>query len=76
MTTEEIVRVLRANIGKTVKTTSQDGDTDLVLVLTVDHEGFVFRLTSVPHDEQKMPYWTRFSDLAEVQSVNSPESSK
>jgi hypothetical protein len=73
MTTEEIIRVLKANIAKAVKVTYQDGDTDLVLVLTVDDEGFVFDdLASLRQEERKTGYWTRFSDLAEVQPVSSP----
>lgn len=69
MTTEEAIAVLMANIDKTVKVTYKDGDIDLALVLTVDDEGFVFDLAALPVEERAAAYWTRFSDIAEVQPM-------
>jgi hypothetical protein len=66
MTTEEIARVLKENIGKVVHVALSDGESLCVLVLNLDGEGFVYEL--VPKDE-KTEYWTRFDWVVEVKPL-------
>jgi hypothetical protein len=53
MTTKEISDIVKANVDKTVRVTYSNGEADLALVLTVDDEGFVYDLASVPPEERK-----------------------
>lgn len=62
MAPDEIVEVLKQNIGKTVQATFVDGESLPVFVHNVDGEGFVYDL--VPKD--KTEYWTSFDGLLEV----------
>jgi hypothetical protein len=58
MTTKEMSDIVKANVDKTVRVTYSNGEADLALVLTVDDEGFVYDLASVPPEERKTSYWT------------------
>jgi hypothetical protein len=65
MTSEEIARILRANVDQRVHVTWDDGQTEWVTVLTVDEEGFVY--DRVPPDPATPYYWNRFDEIVEVQ---------
>jgi len=67
MTADEIATVLRANIGRRVAVTYCDGDTDIVKVLTVDDEGFVFEAAPEPGDNTAM-FWSRFEDIVDLRT--------
>ena len=63
MERSQIREVLGANIGRRVKVRWDDGDDEIITVLAVDSEGFVYDL--VPPDA-KTEYWNRFEEIVEV----------
>jgi hypothetical protein len=80
MKTEEMRDIVRARVDKRVRITYRDGGTDLAHVLTVDDEGFVYDLAAVrPHNSatavsvsmgsRNGPFWTAFSEIAEIEFV-------
>jgi len=74
MTTNEISNLARANIDKTVKITYSNGETELALVQSVDDEGFVYDLASIPAEKRKTPYWTAFSEVERIECMGPEES--
>jgi hypothetical protein len=71
MTTKEMSDIVKANVDKTVRVTYSNGEADLALVLTVDDEGFVYDLASVPPEARKTSYWTPFSEIKRIEGVSS-----
>ena len=65
MTTNEMVDIAKANVDKTVKFTYHSGDIDLAVVITVDDEGFVYRLTG----EGDTMFWTPFSEISRIEPI-------
>ena len=63
MTPQEIIETLRANVGKRVVITFDDGVVQSVNVNSVDQEGFVH---SGPDGEGPEHFWTRFTSVAFV----------
>jgi hypothetical protein len=66
MTTEEIERFIRANVGKTVCVISAAGEMENLLVHKVDGEGFVCDLAAEIAQPPACAYWVRFTDVSEV----------
>ena len=72
MTTEEIIRVVRENVGKKVKVTPVPPWTTpaILLVESVDGEGFNSGDFSDPdHTDSTVPRHTPFCDIAKVEAV-------
>ena len=57
MTPQEIMEVLRANTGKRLRVTFEDGMVESVTIDSVDDKGFVH---SGPDGENSQGFWTRF----------------
>jgi len=62
MTREEIVRVLKANLNKTVTLKFTDGFVTQATPLTVDAEGFIHDLATA--DDHV--FWVAFEEVQEV----------
>jgi hypothetical protein len=72
MTTEEVIRVVRANVGKKVKATPFPPATTpyILLVGLVDEEGFIGYDFSDPDlIDPTVPGHTPFCDIADVEPV-------
>jgi hypothetical protein len=63
VTGPEIRRTLELNIGRTIEVRWRDDSNELVKVINVDDEGFVYDL--VPPDP-KTPFWATFDELREI----------
>ncbi len=69
MDTDEIERVLRANVDKTVTVVDVDGETQHLFVHSVDEEGFVCDIASEMTQPPAQAYWVRFTDVREVRNA-------
>lgn len=72
MTADEVIGTLKANIGRTVRVTDVNGDTELLFVHSVDDEGFLNDPLSTDekaYRADKQGWWARFEWIAEVHSV-------
>lgn len=72
MTPEEIIRVVRENVGKKVKTTPFPPSTtpEILLVKAVDEEGFTCYNFSDPDlIDPTIGWYEQFSEIAEVEPV-------
>jgi hypothetical protein len=65
MTREEVESALRANVGKRVQLTFDDGVIQLVDIASVDDEGV---LHSGPDGVESAFYWTRFESISKVEA--------
>jgi hypothetical protein len=63
---DEVKRIVRENIDKTVSIIYFDGTTQDLLVHTVDDEGFVCDLMSEMSEPPRYAYWVRFTDVREA----------
>lgn len=61
MSREEIIAIVSENIDKSVRVTFEDGETETMLVSTVDDEGFVNKIG----DEY---FWCAFDVVCDVQA--------
>ena len=68
MDPNEIKRIIRANIDKTVRVVDVDGTTQTLFVHSVDEEGFVCDIESEMTQPPRCAYWVRFTDVREVVS--------
>jgi hypothetical protein len=68
MTATEILDALKANIGKRVRVTFDDGIVQSVDISSVDEEGF---LHSGPDGIDPHGFWTRFEGVTLVERENS-----
>lgn len=62
----EIVALLTLNLGRSLNITFGDGVTQLVVIGSVDDEGF---LHSGPDDPDPMAFWTRFEDVTSIDAA-------
>ena len=69
MTTDEVIRSLRANVQNQVALTYADGKTENVLVINVDDEGVVFDLVKDDTRDNQNTWWTNFGEVADVQPI-------
>ena len=72
MTTDEVIRVIRANIGKKVKATPFPPATTpfILLVESVDEEGFnCYDFSDPDLKDSGIPCHTPFCDVSEVEPV-------
>ena len=65
MTEKEIIGVLRANIGKRVRVTFEDGVTQSIDISSVDKEGFVH---SGPNGDNPDGFWSRFEGVIAIET--------
>lgn len=74
MTTQEITLALKANIGKTVLVTpteGQDSEPELLFVISVDGEGFSYRILTDPAlCDPSVVHWWHYSDVVDVRPPN------
>ena len=68
MDRERVRQLLNANVDRSVEVTWSDGSNQVVTVITVDDEGFVYDL--VPKDP-KTAFWTNFDGVSNV-AASSP----
>lgn len=66
MTIEEISRALRSNIEKVVRVIPVSGDPELLLVVSVDEEGFTYHPRKAGQDP-KVTHWWPKDEIAEVE---------
>jgi hypothetical protein len=66
VTADEIERIIRANIDKTVLIVDVDGITQSLFVHSVDEEGFACDLLTEMSEPPPCAYWIRFSDVREA----------
>ena len=64
MTTDEVKTALRANEGKRVRLTWDDGETWSVDIAAVDEEGV---LHSEQNGDEPANWWTRFDSIVSVE---------
>ena len=69
MDTDEIVRLLKANVDKTVTVVDVDGEIQKLFVHSVDEEGFVCDIAAEMTQPPACAYWVRFTDVREVRST-------
>jgi hypothetical protein len=67
--TDEIERLIRANVGKTVTVVDVDGEIQNLFVHNVDDEGFVCDIAAEITQPPVCAYWVRFTDVREVRSA-------
>lgn len=60
---DEIIRLVKANIGKPIRVVYSSSDVERVVPVNVNHEGFV---ADVEERGGVAPYWTRFDDVESV----------
>ena len=66
MTVDEIIRIVKANVDKSVILKFGSGKIMAGVILTVDREGFVYD-PDPPETRKANPlYWTPFRDITEV----------
>jgi hypothetical protein len=75
MTAEQIAAVVEANIHKIVALTSRSGEVEIVVILNIDDEGFVYRLHAPKEWEYKGECWTEFGEATEVNPAHAEENS-
>ena len=69
MDTDEIERLLKANVDKTVTVVDVDGEIQNLFVHSVDEEGFVCDIAAEMTQPPAQAYWIRFTDVREVRSA-------
>jgi hypothetical protein len=62
----EIERLIRANVDKTVAVIDVDGEIQNLFVHSVDEEGFVCDIAAEMTQPATCAYWVRFTDIREV----------
>jgi hypothetical protein len=67
--TDEIERVIKANIDKTVHVVYVDGKAENLFVHTVDEEGFVCDIVSEMTQTPAYAHWVRFRDVREARPL-------
>jgi len=67
--TDEIERLLKANVDKTVTVVDVDGEIQNLFVHSVDEEGFVCDIAAEMTRPPAQAYWVRFTDVREVRSA-------
>jgi hypothetical protein len=66
MTVDEIIRIVKANVDRSVILKFGSGEIMAGVILTVDREGFVYD-PGPPETRKANPlYWTPFFDIADV----------
>ena len=65
MTEKEIIDVLRANIGKRLRVTFEDGVIQSIDISSVDEEGF---LHSGPNGDNPDGFLSRFEDVIAIET--------
>ena len=66
MTVDEINRIVKTNVDKSVILKFDSGEIIAAVILTVDREGFVYD-PDPPETRKTNPlYWTSFRDISEV----------
>jgi hypothetical protein len=63
---DEIERIIRASIEKTVSVVYTDGTVQKLFVHTVDEEGFVCDVITEMREPPQCAYWVRFGDVREA----------
>jgi tetratricopeptide (TPR) repeat protein len=80
VTPDEIQRLIKANIDKTVSVVYVDGKTEELFVHTVDDEGFVCDIANKMSQPPPYACWVRFTDVREARAAGSggkqPDSSQ
>jgi hypothetical protein len=66
---QEIERLIRANVDKTVTVIDVDGEIQNLFVHSVDEEGFVCDISAEMTQPPACAYWVRFTDVREVHPV-------
>jgi hypothetical protein len=75
--TDEIARLIKANVDKTVTVLDVDGGIQHLFVHSVDDEGFVCDIAAEMTQPPAYAYWVRFTDIREAHPVgNGPGESK
>ena len=70
MDTDEIERLIKANVDKTVTVVDvEDGEIQNLFVHSVDEEGFVCDIAADMTQPPAQAYWVRFTDVREVRSA-------
>jgi hypothetical protein len=65
MNQEEIVRILKANVGKVLDIIFDGNRTTTVTVSSVDHDGVLCRLLGVK-SQQPSEFWVAFEHIQEI----------
>ena len=66
MDPDEIERLIRANVEKTVTVLDVDGGIQNLFVHSVDEKGFVCNIATELTQPPACAYWVRFTDVREV----------
>jgi hypothetical protein len=64
--TDEIERLIKANVDKIVTVVDVDGEIQHLFVHSVDEEGFVCDVAAEMTQPPACAYWVRFTDVREV----------
>jgi hypothetical protein len=72
----EIERLIRANVDKTVAVVDVDGEIQNLFVHSVDEEGFVCDIAAEMTQPPAQAYWVRFTDVREVHPVGDGQAKK
>jgi hypothetical protein len=67
--TDEIERLIKANLDKTVTVVDVEGEIQNLFVHSVDDEGFVCDIAAEMTQPPACAYWVRFTDVREVRSA-------
>ncbi len=67
--TDEIERLIKANVDKTVTIVDVDGEMQNLFVHIVDDEGFVCYIAAEMTQPPACAYWVRFTDVREVRNA-------
>ena len=67
--TNEIERLIKANVDKTVTVVYVGGEIENLFVHSVDDEGFVCDIAAEITQPPACAYWVRFTDVREVRSA-------
>ena len=67
MTLTEVEASLRVRVGQAVRVTPIAGDPETLLVVSVDQEGFTYRLSGLKYDPEVLHWWA-FEDVSGVES--------
>ncbi len=70
--TDEIERLIKANVDKTVIVVDVDGEIQNLFVHSVDDEGFVCDIAAEMTQPPAQAYWIRFTDVREVATSEKP----
>jgi len=68
MTIKEAGDILRANVGRTVRVTPIGGEPEVLTVMSVDGEGFTYKLRTADSD-QTITHWWPFDEVFMVDLV-------